>query len=88
VRLRLAYLGVTNIFALLQLLPHSDHDKNTEILLLRHELSVQQRQLGDQRIRFQPADRALLAALRLRRWLRAGGVDDPHARLDAALSAV
>jgi putative transposase len=61
--LRLAYLGVTNAFALLRLLPRSDHDKNTEILLLRHQLAVLQHQLADQRIRFQHTDRALLAAL-------------------------
>src|ERR687886_8651 len=61
--LRLAYVGVTYVFALLRLLPCSDHDKDTEILVLRHQLGVLQRQLGDQRIRFQPADRALLAAL-------------------------
>jgi hypothetical protein len=61
--LRLAYLGVTNVFALLWLLPRSDRDKDAEILVLRHQLTVLQRQLGDQRIRFQPADRALLAAL-------------------------
>jgi transposase len=63
VLLRLAYLGVTNVFALLRLLPRSDHDKDTEILALRHQLGVLQRQLGDQRVRFQPVDRALLAAL-------------------------
>jgi len=63
VLLRLAYLGVTNVFALLRLLPRSDHDKDTEILVLRHQLGVLQRQLGDQRVQFHPADRALLAAL-------------------------
>jgi putative transposase len=63
VLLRLAYLGITNAFALLRLLPRSDHDKDVEILVLRHEIAVLQRQLGDQRVRFQPADRALLAAL-------------------------
>jgi putative transposase len=63
VLLRLAYLGITNAFTLLRLLPRSDHDKDAEILALRHQLNVLQRQLGDQRIRFQPADRALLAAL-------------------------
>jgi len=63
VLVRLAYLGVTNVFALLRLLPLSDHDKDAEILVLRHQLSVLQCQLGDQRIRFQPIDRALLAAL-------------------------
>ena len=61
--LRLAYLGVANAFALLRLLPRSDHDKDTEILVLRHQIAVLQRQLGGQRIRFQPTDRALLAAL-------------------------
>ncbi len=30
---RLAHLGVTNVFALLRLLPCSDHDKDTEILV-------------------------------------------------------
>jgi hypothetical protein len=63
VLLRLAYLGVTNAFALLRLLPRSDHDKDTEILILRHQLAVLQRQLGDQRVQFRPVDRALLAAL-------------------------
>src|SRR2546429_6582403 len=61
--LRLAYLGVTNMVALLRLLPRSDHDKDTEILVLRHQLGVLQRHLGDQRVRFQSTDRALLAAL-------------------------
>jgi hypothetical protein len=63
VLLRLAYLGVTNAFALLRLLPRSDRDKDVEILALRHQVTVLQRHLGEQRIRFEPADRALLAAL-------------------------
>jgi len=61
--LRLTYLGVTNAFALLRLLPRSDRDKDVEILTLRHQIAVLQRQLDGQRIQFQPADRALLAAL-------------------------
>jgi hypothetical protein len=61
--LRLAYLGITNTFALLRLLPGSDRDKDAEILALRHQLAVLQRQLGEQRVRFEPADRAWLAAL-------------------------
>lgn len=61
--LRLAYLGVTNAFALLRLLPSSDRNKDAEILSLRHQLAVLQRQLGEQRVRFDPADRAWLAAL-------------------------
>ena len=61
--LRLAYLGITNTFALLRLLPGSDRDKDAEILALRHQLAVLQRQIGEQRVRFDPADRAWLAAL-------------------------
>ncbi|MEU4744734.1 integrase core domain-containing protein [Actinosynnema sp. NPDC023658] len=41
----------------------SDRDKDTEILALRHQIMVLQRQLGDARPRFSPADRAFLAAL-------------------------
>jgi putative transposase len=47
----------------LRLLPGSDRDKDAEILALRHQLTVLQRQLGGQRVRFEPADRAWLAAL-------------------------
>jgi putative transposase len=63
VLLRLAYLGVANAFTLLRLLPMTDRDKDAEILALRHQLTVLQRQLGPTRIRFTPSDRALLAAL-------------------------
>jgi transposase InsO family protein len=41
----------------------SSQDKDAEILALRHQLLVLQRQLGPDRARFTPADRALLAAL-------------------------
>ncbi|MFE9751641.1 integrase [Saccharothrix saharensis] len=61
--LRLAYLGVTNAFALLRLLPMSDRDKDAEILALRHQITVLERQLGNARPWFSPADRAFLAAL-------------------------
>jgi hypothetical protein len=61
--LRLAYLGVTNAFALLRLLPMSDREKDAETLALRHQLAVLQRQLGPDRVRFTPSDRALRAAL-------------------------
>jgi len=60
--LRLAYLGITSTFALLRLPPGSDRDKDAEILALRHQLAVLQRQLDGQRVRFDPADRAWLAA--------------------------
>ena len=61
--LRLAYLGVTNVFALLRLLPVSDRDKDAEILALRHQVTVLERQMGNTRPRFSPADRAFLTAL-------------------------
>src|SRR6201989_807871 len=54
---------MTNVFALLRLLPMSSQDKDAEILALRHQLSVLQRQLGPDRVRFTAGDRALLAAL-------------------------
>jgi len=63
VLLRLAYLGVTNVFASLRLLPASARDKDVEILVLRHQITVLERQLGTNRPRFSPADRAFLAAL-------------------------
>ncbi|MFC5828467.1 hypothetical protein [Nonomuraea insulae] len=62
--LRLAYLTVTNTFAALRLLPMSDRDKDIEILALRHQITVLERQLGaDTKVRFAPEDRAFLAAL-------------------------
>ena len=67
---RLVYLSVTNVFALLRLLAASDRDKDVEILVLRHQLTVLQRQLGPARPRFSRCDRAFLAALL--HWLPRG----------------
>jgi putative transposase len=53
VLLRLAYLGVANAFALLRL-PMSSQDKDAEILALRHQLLVLQRQLRPGKVRFTP----------------------------------
>ena len=61
--LRLAYLGVTNAFAVLRLLPMSNRDKDVEILALRHQITVLERQQGKQKVRFDASDRAFLAAL-------------------------
>ncbi|MGW1681971.1 helix-turn-helix domain-containing protein [Saccharopolyspora sp. NPDC002376] len=61
--LRLAYLGMTNAFAMLRLLPMNDRDKDVEILAWRHQITVLERQLGQERVRFTPADRAFMAAL-------------------------
>jgi transposase InsO family protein len=54
---------VTNVFALLRLVPVSDRDKDVEILALRHQITILERQLGKTRPRFFPADRMFLAAL-------------------------
>jgi hypothetical protein len=63
VLLRLAYLGVTNTLAMLRLLPMSDRAKDAEILALRHQITVLERQLQGAKVRVTPADRAFLAAL-------------------------
>ncbi|GAA2624695.1 integrase core domain-containing protein [Streptomyces vastus] len=59
--LRLPYLAVSSVFAFIRLLPMSDVDKDIEILTLRHQLAVLQRQTD--RPRVTTADRAFLAAL-------------------------
>ncbi|MFI5572487.1 hypothetical protein ACIA6T_35235 [Streptomyces sp. NPDC051740] len=61
--LRLAYLGMASAFVMLRLLPMSDRDKDMEILALRHQLSVLERQLDKEKVCFSPSDRAFLAAL-------------------------
>jgi putative transposase len=63
VLLRLVYLTMTNAFAAMRLLPRSDREKDVEILALRHQLAVLERQLRGGRPRFTPADRAFLTAL-------------------------
>jgi transposase InsO family protein len=61
VLLRLSYLALRNVFAFVRLLPISDADKDVEILALRHQLTVLQRQIDKPRLA--PPDRAFLAAL-------------------------
>src|SRR5262245_23110858 len=41
----------------------SDHAKDAEILVLRHQIAILERQLHGEKVRFTPADRAFLAAL-------------------------
>ena len=60
---RLAYLGVINTLALLRLMWSSDRNKDAEILALRHQITVLERQLHGEKVRFTWADRAWLAAL-------------------------
>jgi transposase len=60
---RFAYLTVALALAALRLFRMTDGDKDVEILALRHQLTVLQRQLGNQRPQLRPEDRAFLAAL-------------------------
>jgi putative transposase len=57
----LAYLTMCRSIQLLVLLARGDAAKNLEILVLRHQLTVLRRQTP--RPRFEPADRAVLAAI-------------------------
>ncbi|EXU67264.1 hypothetical protein Z951_15460 [Streptomyces sp. PRh5] len=59
--LRLAYLAATNAPAFPRLLPMSDRDKDIEILVLRHQPLVLQRQIGKPTLT--DTDRAILAGL-------------------------
>jgi putative transposase len=61
VLLRLPYLALSSVFAVVRLLPLRGADKDIEILALRHQLAVLQRQIDKPKIT--SMDRALLAAL-------------------------
>lgn len=50
VLLRLPYLAVSSVFAFIRLLPMSDMDKGIEILTLRHQPAVLQRQIDRPRV--------------------------------------
>ena len=58
---RFAYLAVLRVFGWLALLARSDRAKDTEILILRHQVAVLQRQVKTPRLSW--ADRAILSAL-------------------------
>jgi putative transposase len=59
--LRIVYLAVLRVFGWLALLARSDRAKDAEILILRHQVAVLQRQVNKPMLSW--ADRAVLAAL-------------------------
>ncbi|MFE5126472.1 hypothetical protein [Streptomyces sp. NPDC056669] len=66
--LRFLYLALSTTFAFIRLVPMSDREKDLEILVLRHQVAVQQRTVDRPQLTW--PDRALLAAL-LHRFPRA-----------------
>lgn len=53
--MRLACLMVVNTFAVLGLLLAGDREQDTEILVVRHQVAVLERQLGGKKARFTPS---------------------------------
>jgi len=70
VLLKIAYVLTCRMLGLVVLLCRGDQTKDAELLVLRHENAVLRRQVG--RVRYEPADRAWVAALARivarRRW--------------------
>ena len=64
--LSLLYLGLCRLLRLVISWRRSESDNEVEIMVLRHQVRILERQLHG-RVRYRPADRAILAALS--RWL-------------------
>jgi hypothetical protein len=65
----LCYLGLCRILGLLRSSRRTETDKDIEIMVLRHQVLILERQLNA-RVAYRPVDRAILAALSrlLARW--------------------
>jgi putative transposase len=58
----LVYLSLCRLLGLVRSTRRSESDKDVEIMVLRHQVYILQRQL-QARVRYRPSDRAILAAL-------------------------
>lgn len=91
--LRLGCLAVSNVFTALRLLPRGERDKDAEILALRHQIAVLERQIGQQWVHVTAAARAFLHRLprqalrRLRLLMRPDTVLRWHRKLIAGRHA-
>jgi hypothetical protein len=65
----LCYLGLCRVLGLLRSSRRTETDKDIEIMVLRHQVRILERQLNV-RVAYRPVDRAILAALArlLARW--------------------
>jgi hypothetical protein len=63
----LLYFGLCRILGLVVSSRRTESDKDIEIMVLSHQVRVLERQLHA-RVRYRPADRAILAALSRARW--------------------
>ena len=56
------YLGLCRVLGLLRSSPRTETDKDIEVMVLRHQVRILERQLNA-RVAYRPVDRAILAAL-------------------------
>jgi hypothetical protein len=59
----LCYLGLCRILGLLRSSRQTETDKDIEIMVLRHQVRILERQLNV-RVAYRPVDRAILAAVK------------------------